>query len=64
MNSYLLKLLLRGINRCHPRSVNCPEPVTLNILRSKHTSLDFSDQDNIVYWCLFLFAFFWPGNLI
>jgi hypothetical protein len=58
INSYLLNLSLRGFNRLHPRSVNRAEPITLHILRSIHAFSDFSDQDNIVYWCLFLFAFF------
>jgi integrase len=58
INSYLLNLSFKGLQRLKPRSVKQAEPITLSILLKIHEQLDFSIQDNIVYWCLFLFAFF------
>lgn len=49
---------LRGIARLNPWSVKRAEPVSIDILLQIFSILDFSVLDNIVYWCLFLFAFF------
>lgn len=58
INSYLLNLSLKGIQRLNSHCVKRAEPITLDILFQFHEILDFSVNENIVYWCLFLFAFF------
>jgi len=55
---YLLNLALRGLSRLNPWTVKRAEPMTLEILLRIFVILDFSNSENIVYWCLFLFAFF------
>lgn len=58
INTYLLNLSLKGIARLNPWAVQRAEPITLDILLGIFEKLDFSVKDNVVYWCLFLFAFF------
>ena len=58
INSFLLNLTLRGIARLNPVIVRKAEPITPDILFQIHQILDFSGTDDIVFWCLFLFAFF------
>ncbi len=53
-----LKLALRGIARLKP---NCPKqasPITPAILLAIHQVLDFQQVEHVVFWSLFLFAFF------
>lgn len=58
INNYLLNLTLRGLSRLNPHAVKKAEPITIDILLKIFDNLDFSDQANKVFWCLFLFAFF------
>jgi integrase len=58
LNAYLINLSLKGLSRLNPHAVKRAEPITLSILFKIFDCLDFSCSDNIVYWCLFLFAFF------
>ena len=55
---FTLNLTFRGLARLNPLSVKRAEPITLQILQNIYQLLDFKDNSNIVYWCLFLFAFF------
>jgi integrase len=54
----LLNLSLRGIARNKLHIVKQAYPITPDILLKMFDSLDFVSKDNLVYWCLFLFAFF------
>ena len=58
INSYLVNLSLKGISRKNPRSVKRAQPMTLDILERIFDILDFSDHDNLSFYCLFLFAFY------
>ncbi|XP_053388933.1 uncharacterized protein LOC128551982 [Mercenaria mercenaria] len=58
INIYLLNLSLKGMARLNPRQVKRAEPITIEILLGIYENMDFSVKSNIVYWCLFLFAFF------
>ena len=58
INNYLLNLSLKGISRLKPRQVKRAAPITIEILLDIYKDIDFSKPENIVYWCLFLFAFF------
>lgn len=58
INNYLVTLSLKGLERLHPHVVKRAEPITLEILQQIYDSFDFSCADNVVYWCLFLFAFY------
>ena len=58
INGYLLNLSLRGLSRLNPWTVKRAEPMTLEILLRIFVILEFSNPENIVYWCLFLFAVF------
>lgn len=58
INDFLINLALRGISRQNPHLVTQAKPITPEILMSKHEVLDFSIKSDVVYWCLFLFAFF------
>ena len=62
INDFLINLALRGISRQHPRHVKQAKPVTPEILMNIHEVLDFSIKSDVVYWCLFLFAFFLKFN--
>ena len=57
-SDFSLLLTFRGLARLNPHCGKQANPITLEILISIHNNLDFSDKSNIVYWCLFLFAFF------
>lgn len=58
VNSYLINLALKGINRLHPHCPKRAAPITPAILRRFHSTLDFSKPLDVCVWCLFLFAFF------
>ena len=58
VNSFLLNLTLRGIARLKPAVVKKAEPITPSLLFQISQVLDLSCTDDIVFWCLFLFAFF------
>ena len=58
LNSFIINLGLKGIAREHPHCVRQAEQITPNILLEIFSVLEMSKSENVVYWCLFLFAFF------
>ena len=58
INDFLINLTLRGINRQNPHLVKQAKPITPEILLKIHGVVDFSIKSDVVFWCLFLFAFF------
>ena len=58
INKFILNLSLKGIAKLHPYCRKQAEPITPEILISIADSLNLSVTNNLVYWCLFLFAFF------
>ena len=58
INKFMLNLSLKGIAKLHPYCPKQAEPITPEILISIADTLNFSNIDNLVYWCLFIFAFF------
>ena len=58
INDFLINLTLRGINRQNPHLVKQAKHITPEILLKIHGVLDFSIKSDVVFWCLFLFAFF------
>ena len=58
INSFIINLGLKGIARLHPYCIKQAEPITTNILLQIFDILDMTKSENIVYWCLFLFAFY------
>lgn len=58
INKFILNLSLKGIAKLHPYCRKQAQPITPDILISIGSFMNFSDKSNLVYWCLFLFAFF------
>ena len=58
INDFLINLTLKGIKRQNPHLVKQAKPITPEILLRIHGVLDFSINSDVVFWCLFLFAFF------
>ena len=58
LNSFIINLGLKGIAREHPHCIRQAKPITPNILLEIFSVLDMSKSENVVYWCLLLFAFF------
>ena len=58
MNTFIINLGLKGIAREHPYCIKQAEPITPTILMEIYTAFDMTKSENIVYWCLFLFAFY------
>lgn len=58
INKYILNLSLKGIAKLNPYSIRQAEPMTPSILLNIAEIMNFSYKFNLVYWCLFLFAFF------
>lgn len=58
INSYLINLTVKGINRLHPRCIRQALPITPAILKQFYSGLDFTSPLDVCFWCLFLFAFF------
>ena len=58
INKFILNLSLKGMAKLNPYCKKQAEPITPEILLKIAEFMDFSDKNNIVYWCLFLFAFF------
>ena len=55
---FTLKLAFKGLAKLNPHSIKRAEPITLENLLNIYKHLDFKDEENMVFWCLFLFAFF------
>lgn len=58
INSFIINLGLKGIAREHPNCIKQADPITPAILKEIYKALDMTKNENIVYWCLFLFAFY------
>lgn len=58
INSFILSLSLKGIAKLHPYCLKQAEAITPKILLAIANILNFDNQTDLVYWCLFLFAFF------
>lgn len=58
INKFILNLSLRGMARLKPHCVKQAEAMTPDILLQIGCILDLSNKSDIVFWCLFLFAFF------
>ena len=58
INEFLVNLGLRGMARIHPHKVRQAKPVTIEILLKFSEKLNFRNDTDKVFWCLFLFAFF------
>lgn len=56
--TFYFKLFIKGLKRCNPHTIKAALPITPDILLQIREILDFSDRNNITYWCLFLFAFY------
>jgi integrase len=58
INTFLLNLSFKGLSKYLLHAVTRAEPITPQILAQIYTKLDFSRDEDVTYWCLFLFAFF------
>lgn len=58
INRFVLNLSLKGIAKLNPYCLQQSEPITPKILLKMANVLDLSNDTDIVFWCLFLFAFF------
>ena len=58
INSYLLNLSFKGIAKEKFHLVKKAEPITPSILLALHSKFNLTDSNEVVFWCLFLFAFF------
>ena len=58
INGFLINLGLRGIARTNPYCIRQAHAITPDHLLQMATFLDFTKPIDLVYWCLFLFAFF------
>ena len=58
INQYVVNYSLKGLERLKSHCVKQAEPMLPELLFKMYNVLDMSDTDDVVYWCLFLFAFF------
>ena len=58
INQFILNLSLKGLERLKGHCVKQAEPMTPELLARIYYVLDMTDANDMVYWCLFLFAFF------
>ena len=58
INNSLINISLRGISRLKQHCVRQAEAITPNILYRMYFIMDMHNRDDVVFWCLFLFAFF------
>lgn len=58
INNFILSLSLKGIAKLHPHLVKQAQPITPEILKRMYNILNMKSKTDIVFWCLFLFAFF------
>ena len=58
INNFILNLSVKGMAKLKPYCVRQAAPMTPEILIQIASVLDFKNPDSLVYWCLFLFAFF------
>ena len=58
INKFLLNLSIKGIAKLNPYCVRQALPITPEILLGIADSFDFLNHTDLVFWCLFVFAFF------
>lgn len=58
INDFVVNLGLKGLARSKPHMAKQAQAITPEILLQMYTFLDMSKRKDIVYWCLFVFAFF------
>ena len=58
INRFILGLSLKGIAKLNPYCRKQAEPITPALLVRLVSCLNFAKKNDIVFWCLFLFAFF------
>ena len=58
INNFILNLSVEGMTKLKPYCVRQAAPMIPEILIQIASVLDFKNPDSLVYWCLFLFAFF------
>ena len=58
INYFILNLSVKGMAKLKRYCVRQAAPMTPEILLQIGSVLDCKNQDSLVYWCLFLFAFF------
>lgn len=58
INEFLISLTLKGMARLNPYCIRQAHPITPQILIQIASCLDLTKSEDVVYWCLFLFAFF------
>ena len=58
INSFLINLSIKGMARLKPYCIKQSYAITPELLLQMSSILNLSDSSDIVYWCLFLFAFF------
>ena len=58
INRFILGLSLKGIAKLNPYCRKQAEPITPALLVRLASCLNFAKKNDIVFWCLFLFAFF------
>ena len=64
INDFLLNLSLKGIARLNPYCIRQALPITPSMLIQMYSFMDLTDPVDVVYWCLFLFAFARISNLV
>lgn len=58
INGFLLNLTFKGISKTLNHAVHHATPISPLILKEIYFKLDMSKADDIMFWCLFVFAFF------
>ena len=58
INSFIINLGLKGMAILKPYCIKQAEAITPTIHKQIYSVLDLTDSDDIVYRCLFLFAFY------
>ena len=58
INNFILNLSIKGMAKLKPYCIKQAAPMTPEILFKLASVMDFKNPDSVVYWCLFLFAFF------
>lgn len=58
INEFVVNLGLKGLARSKPHMAKQAQAITPEILLQIYTFLDMRKRKDIVYWCLFVFAFF------
>lgn len=67
INQFILNLSLKGIAKLNPYCLKRAHPITPQILLKIAELMNFENKTDLVYWCLFLFAFFFlarKSNLV